>query len=333
MLFTGTNGSQPQGDLYLGENGHLYGTAAYGGTNVPQFSQGNGTVFEITTDGVLINLITLNLTNDANPAAGFVEGTDGNLYTTTSLGGAGPPYEDSTNGDGTVLRLTTNGELDAIASFNSTNGFYPEEDLVLGNDGNFYGTTAAGGTNGDFGTVFRVKPDGTLTSLVSFNGTNGSLPCSGLLRGPDGNFYGTTLQGGTYNCGTVFQVNSSGMLNSLFSFDITNGAHPLGALALGRDGNLYGTTSGTNNLAYHGTIFRLTIPMAPALQSATVANGMLTLTSSAVAGLQYQVQGNTDLASTNWCNFGDVTTAINGTLTVSDTSTNSQRFYRVVLVQ
>jgi uncharacterized repeat protein (TIGR03803 family) len=338
ISFNGINGSDPLADLYLGKNGHLYGTTAYGGLGLnlgggEPFQTGDGTVFELTTEGVLINNFFFNYTNGANPVAGFVRGNDGNLYGTTAGGGLGPLSGGFWAGDGTVIQLTTNGEINAIASFSVTNGLNPQGDLVLGNDGNFYGTTPAGGTNGDHGTVFRVTPSGVLTSLVSFNGTNGHQPTVGLFLGPDGNFYGTTMGGGAYNYGTAFQLSPNGVLSTLISFDSTNGAYPNGALVLGADGNLYGSTVGTTHDNNRGTLFRLTVPMTPVLQSATVTNGVITLTSTAVAGLQYQVQGNTDPASTNWCNLGGLVTATNGTLTVADSCTNSQRFYRLVLVQ
>jgi uncharacterized repeat protein (TIGR03803 family) len=76
---------------------------------------------------------------------------------------------------------------------------------VQGSDGNFYGTTYAGGANGD-GTVFKITPSGTLTTLYNFAGSDGVAPLAGLVQGSDGNFYGTTQQGGANNVGTVFRL-------------------------------------------------------------------------------------------------------------------------------
>jgi len=85
-----------------------------------------------------------------------------------------------------------------LHEFNPTNSgpAYPGTGLAEGKDGNFYGTTSSGGTNGDYGTVFRMRPGGVLTTLLSFNGTNGSAPAARLLQGSDGHFYGTTAVGG-----------------------------------------------------------------------------------------------------------------------------------------
>jgi uncharacterized repeat protein (TIGR03803 family) len=76
---------------------------------------------------------------------------------------------------------------------------------LLGNDGNFYGLTGGGGGNDD-GTIFRITTNGVLTTLVSFNGTNGGGACGVLTLGNDGNFYGTTFEGGSSNLGTVFKL-------------------------------------------------------------------------------------------------------------------------------
>jgi uncharacterized repeat protein (TIGR03803 family) len=140
---------------------------------------------------------------------------------------------------------------------------YPAAALVQGNDGNFYGTTASGGTKANNGTVYQMTPAGMLTTLVSFNGTNGSYPAAGLVQGSDGNFYGTTVSGGAGGLGTVFRVTPAGVLTTLVSFGKTNGAAPLAALVQGSDGNFYGTTSlggnlSLNNGAGYGAVFKMT---------------------------------------------------------------------------
>src|ERR1022692_1743954 len=144
--------------------------------------------------------------------------------------------------------------------------------LVQGPDGNFYGTNGGGGANG-FGTVFKITPAGSLTTLHSFSGAEGSTasvsPIGGLARGTDGNFYGTTACGGAGGVGTVFKITPEGSLTILHSFggaggpfaslDSMDGAYPLGALALGNDGNFYGTTrdAGPQGTGW-GTVFRIT---------------------------------------------------------------------------
>lgn len=183
------------------------------------------------------------------PRASLVEGSDGNFYGTTAYGGAG--------GGGVVFRVTTNGQLTTLVSFTGANGSHPMAALLQGSDGNFYGTTAYGGSNGNHGTVFQMTPVGVLTTLVSFNGTNGSHPYAGLVQGSDGNFYGTTSVGGANNLGTVFRMTPAGVLTILFSFNNTNGSAPFGALVQGTNGDFYGTTSvgGTNGM---GTVFQMT---------------------------------------------------------------------------
>jgi uncharacterized repeat protein (TIGR03803 family) len=125
----------------------------------------------------------------------------------------------------------------------------------------FYGTTNQGGAN-NLGTVFSVTPAGTLTTLHSFNGTDGANPQAALVPQPEPGliFYGTTNQGGTNNLGTVFSVTPAGQVTTLHSFIGTDGQYPAGALALANDGNLYGTTAGVVAPGIHvfGQIFKIT---------------------------------------------------------------------------
>lgn len=121
--------------------------------------------------------------------------------------------------------------------------------LVQGSDGNFYGTTYLGGSaNG--GTVFRITPSGTRTTLYSFctqsNCVDGTAPYAGLLQGTDGNFYGATSSGGTNNLGTVFKITSSGTLTTLHSFDGSHGRRPRAALVQGSDGQRALSVSGVD---------------------------------------------------------------------------------------
>jgi uncharacterized repeat protein (TIGR03803 family) len=149
-----------------------------------------------------------------------------------------------------------------LVNFNYTNGANPYfMSLVQGTDGNLYGTTEGGGANGS-GTVFKVTPSGTLTTLYSFsaktNCTDGSVPFGGLVLGTDGNFYGTTSEGGISadpcggDCGTVFKITPAGKLTTLHMFDSTDGyATPYGPLVQATNGNFYGTTQS-------GTVYSIT---------------------------------------------------------------------------
>jgi uncharacterized repeat protein (TIGR03803 family) len=97
-------------------------------------------------------------------------------------------------------------------------GANPESTLFLASDGNFYGTTYQGGFSND-GTIFKLTPEGVLTTLITFNGTNGANPFAELIQGSDGNFYGTTLYGGSSNDGTVFQLTPGGTFTTLVNFN------------------------------------------------------------------------------------------------------------------
>jgi len=116
---------------------------------------------------------------------------------------------------------------------------YPEI-LAQGRDGNLYGTTNAGGTSG-MGTVFKMTPSGTITTLYNFSGLDGWNPDGGLVLGTDGNFYGTTSIGGANNDGTVFKITPAGVLTTLHSFTASD-ATPRGGVVLGKNGSFYGTT-------------------------------------------------------------------------------------------
>src|SRR5438105_4750392 len=136
--------------------------------------------------------------------------------------------------------------LTTLANFSGTNGANPYfAPLVQGRDGNLYGTTSAGGAHRK-GTVFKVTPAGTLTTLYSFCAksqcADGSTPFAGLLLGTDGNFYGTTEAGGADGEGSVFKITPRGRLTTLHSFNINDGSNPYAALSQATDGNFYQAT-------------------------------------------------------------------------------------------
>jgi uncharacterized repeat protein (TIGR03803 family) len=288
------NGAYPYAGLVQGSDGNFHGTTEYGGTNY------YGTVFSMTTNGTLTTLVSFDYTNGASPEAALVQGADGNFYGTTVDGG--------TNGAGTVFRMTSNGTLTTLASFSyNVTGGYPYGGLVQGADGNFYGTTAYGGTNYD-GTAFRITTNGTLTTLFSFNYASGAYPYGTLMQGADGNLYGTTEYGGTYGHGTVFSMTTSGTLTNLFAFDSTNGAFPKSGLIQGSDDNLYGTTTyggvgyDGSSSSGNGTVFRVVgafaeeaprIVTQPVSQSVSVgAEVTFCVTGSGPAPLSYFWQRN-----------------------------------------
>jgi uncharacterized repeat protein (TIGR03803 family) len=165
-----------------------------------------------------------------------------------------------------------------LHSFSNTgDGAYPAGGMILGSDGNFYGTTcgtafAAGGPGvTSYGSVFKMTPDGTLTTVYTFGGgIDGNCPDWELTEGPDGNFYGVTKGGNaTTPYGTIFKVTPAGSLMTLYTFCGTTscvldaspkspgfvGQQP--ALTLGNDGNFYGTSLGGNSSGC-GVVFKIT---------------------------------------------------------------------------
>jgi uncharacterized repeat protein (TIGR03803 family) len=152
------------------------------------------------------------------------------------------------------------GALTPIYSFSNTpDGAFPYAELAVGGDGEFYGTTFAGGTNGG-GSVFKISASGMLTPLYSFSyGVDGANPTAGLTLAANGSFYGTTFLGGTnFEDGGLFEMSSGGRLTPLYSFtNGADGANPYGALVQGSDGNLYGTSKG-GGTSGHGAVFKMT---------------------------------------------------------------------------
>jgi len=256
IKFTCPDGETPWGSVMQAANGKFYGTTPFGG------AQGGGTVFELTPAGTLTTLYSF--PNGSSPQATLVQGFNGYLYGSANFSGV-DVY-------GTIFAVNpATGTLTTIYTFCSkphcSDGM-ASGGLALGANGNFYGTTGTGGTNGG-GTVFELTPSGRLTTLYRLNGsTDGMGPTSALILATDGNFYGTASYGGPNTLGTAFKVTPTGEFTNLHSFcSLTNcadGAQPSVALVQGTDGNLYGTTplGGTGGIAdcpaHCGTAFQLT---------------------------------------------------------------------------
>ncbi len=244
--FNGANGSQPLG-IIQGFDGNFYGTTLNGGT------QNEGTAFKITPGGVLTTLHSFCLTGCLGgwwPEGRLTQAGNGDFYGPTDTGG--------TFGGGVIYRMTSAGAYMVLYNFcsqpNCADGIGPISVIQAGN-GRLYGTTYGYRTNStDLGTVFELSLGGSLTTLHTFTGPDGSNPIGAMLQASNGNLYGTTSEGGSsttcpydpfIGCGTVFQITPSGKFTTLHVFDGSDGALPGygGSLIEGTDGNLYGTAT------------------------------------------------------------------------------------------
>jgi uncharacterized repeat protein (TIGR03803 family) len=252
--FTGASGSNVVAGLIRDANGNLYGTADNGGDG----GCNCGTVFKLDTMGNETVLYSFTDTNGdgANPIAGLVMDANGNLYGTTTNGGA--------NELGIVFKVDTSGHETVLYTFGMTaqDGANPRSSLIMDGNGNLYGTTYNGGANG-LGTVFKLDTSGNLTVLYSFQGSagDGSNPQAGLIMDTNGNFYGTTSGGGSGNGGTVFKLDTTGTETVLHIFTggtgDGDGESPVAGLIMDANGNLYGTTQNGGGHLGMGIIFRV----------------------------------------------------------------------------
>ncbi len=280
--FDYTDGAIPFG-LIQGTDGSFYGSTDKGGTGTNHNCNAScGAIFKITPAGALSAKHSFDGI-DGNGPSGLVQATSGTFYGTASYGGANNCTSYGSTGPcGTIFSMTLAGTAKPIYNFcskaNCTDGAIPWGGLVQGTDGNLYGTTVAGGTGTGCtvavgpgcGTVFKITPGGTLTTLHSFAGTDGSYPYSGLIQSTNGNFYGTTSYGGANGYGTVFEITSAGALTTLHSFAGTDGGYSYSGLVQATSGNFYGTTSASSVLLItggpsctesgigYGTVFEMT---------------------------------------------------------------------------
>jgi uncharacterized repeat protein (TIGR03803 family) len=267
------DGATPYAGLVEGGDGNLYGTTYAGG------AAWSGTIFKLTQDGTLSTLH--HFCSDPNCADGtaplygsLLEASKGKFYGTTPMGGA--------HGMGTVFEITAEGDFTTLYNFcsqpNCVDGANPSGGLVKGRNGNFYGTASSGGANRYGGTVFEITLEGNLTTLNSFGGMPDSpgAPDAGLVKGKNGNFYGTAYAGGmsVYGYGgTVFELSPTGGLRTLYTFcslpGCADGRGPVAALTPGKEGIFYGSTAfgglnganacGGNGEYGCGTLFRLDV--------------------------------------------------------------------------
>lgn len=234
-----------------GRDGNMYTTSSQG------FTGRQGDVFKITPEGKVTPLHHFTGPDGEFPIGGLTLATDGKFYGTTNFGGA--------FGFGTIFSITTGGTLKTLYSFqDKKDGSLPNAAPIQGVDGNFYGVSSSCTGFGEnnscltenankFGAIYKITAKGKFTVLHTFNGKDGGNPIGPLVQASDGNFYGTTLDGGAHNLGVIFRISPSGKFEVLFNFDSKFGAGPIAPLTQGSDGNLYGVTSGPDG----GTVFKL----------------------------------------------------------------------------
>jgi uncharacterized repeat protein (TIGR03803 family) len=252
--------------MMLAANGELYGITQNGG------AMDRGTVFSFVLGGPISLLHNFGNGDGAYPRGALVEASDGNFYGTTTNGGD--------RGDGTVFRMTSNGTITLLHSFTDSGdeGTRPIAGLVEASDGNFYGTTSY------IGSVYKITPGGSLTTLYVFHGNDGQFPIGGVIQATDGNFYGMTEGGGANDDGTIFKMTPGGVLSTLYNFSGPDGYSPFGGLLQATDGSFYGATKlgGMASGKGAGTLFRFSVGLAPFVR---------TLPSSAKVGTTISVIG------------------------------------------
>jgi uncharacterized repeat protein (TIGR03803 family) len=258
MNGTFTDGSVPSG-VIQGTDGSFYGVTTYGGAT------GNGTVFKVTptgTETILYSFVNGVGGDGFNPSGNLIQATNGSFYGTAPSGGA--------YGNGVIFEITPSGQESVLYSFNASanDGYSPSSGVIQASDGNLYGTTPGNGpdVNESFGAVFKVALSGQETLVYTFQGqtdSDGELPEAGLIQGGDGNFYGTTSEGGVGLSGTVYKLTPGGVETVLSNFNAggstsVNGYSPIVSLIQASDGNLYGINNlgGAHN--NDGTVFQVT---------------------------------------------------------------------------
>jgi uncharacterized repeat protein (TIGR03803 family) len=245
-------GSDPEGSLFQGVDGDLYGVV----------SEASGALYKVSPGGTFTDVFGFCCAAGFRPW-GVMQTRDGSFWGTTQEGGP--------HGLGNVYQISPELVATDIADLTGHAGENPNSGLILATDGNFYGTANLGGNingcDGSCGTIFKVTPSGRLTQFYGFCPVgacpDGANPIGPVVQASDGNLYGTAFSGGGagcllgLGCGTVFQITLGGVFTTLHEFAGTDGGNPWDVgLIQASDGNLYGTTStgGANGV---GTVFRV----------------------------------------------------------------------------
>jgi uncharacterized repeat protein (TIGR03803 family)/VCBS repeat-containing protein len=213
--FSGADGTYPT-SLIQTSDASFYGTTSTGGASYSTVFHGYGTVFQMDAAGTLTTLHSFSDTDGAYPGE-LIQGNDGSLYGTTTLGGA------ATDPSGTVFRISAAGTFATLHDFTYSEGANVYAGLVQSNDGSFYGTTFQGGANG-CGIIYKIDAAGTFTTVHAFPcGNDGGFAVAGLIQANDGSLYGTTLAATPYDS-VIFRVVNRPPVASHDGYSITEDA-------------------------------------------------------------------------------------------------------------
>jgi uncharacterized repeat protein (TIGR03803 family) len=259
-------GGGPESQLVMDGSGNLYGTTSTGGT------ENLGTVFEVVKNSNSITtLASFNNVNGADPLAGVVLDSNGDIFGTTTLGG--DLNVNGLQGDGTIFEIKQgSGSITTLAQFNDINGQEAPYGVVIDSNGNLYGTTTPNGNEStSLCTVFEwVKSTNTITTLYTFPNPSTSALLSGVVRDADGNLYGTMASSGG---AAIYEItNGSNSATTLASLPT---GYTQGNLILDGNNDLFGTTilGGANS---DGSLFELVKNSNSAITLASFnANGVV----------------------------------------------------------
>jgi uncharacterized repeat protein (TIGR03803 family) len=240
----GSDGAYPSSAPVQASDLNLYGTT---------YGTSGSTVYRYETNGTYTTILNLTPEQGEYVSAPLIQGSDGKLY------GTAPVNAEGFTNCGSIFKITTSGEVLWTYSFPcGKGGAGPEGPLLQASDGNFYGTTSAGGSTNSWGTIFRLTQNGKVSILYAFpnNTLEGGRPLTGLTQGTDGNLYGATLEGGGQNeSGILFQMTLSGTYTVLHRFG-SGGATPSSGVLQDTNGTFYGTTYAGGRYG-DGTVYSL----------------------------------------------------------------------------
>ncbi len=284
--------------LIQAADGNFYGTSVYGGTH------GSGTFFKMTPAGAFTILHSFGDGSVANdglyPYSRVVQGTDGNFYGTTQNGG---DLTLAYNGLGTAYKVTPTGVVTILHQFGGVvynDGSNPYSALLLGNDGNFYGTTRYGGNftfhDGGSGTLFRMTPAGVITILHSFGESgDGYYPNTNLIQATDGHIYGTVANGGLHFGGIFFQLTLAGAYTPIYDFGVSGDVYYPTGVIQATDGNFYGT-AGSGGPTYGGGFWKISLGLPPSAATPAITSLTSAFATSSQA-FSYQIKATNNPTS------------------------------------